>query len=363
MLTASQDGTARVWHANGRSDPLIVRRLGRAVEAAVFMDDGSRLAIASPGRQREVTMWSLDGTVEPAVITLTRQRRPVTGLRFSPTAGHFVTVDLDGTARVWSTDPDATPFVTPWGDTPVTAATFSPDDASIVSASRDDTVRVWRAAQTARESTALALGEHQNVSAVTFAPDGRQVVTTSRDGTIKRWNVAGGGVLSSFGDSGGPQVVAAIFGPADEPLMTVSANNAVQLWDPTSGDSLATFDGHESPLTGATFSPDGTRVVTASRDGTAWIWNVDGTGDPVVLKDDNRPILAAAFSGDGRYVFTVSDDGVVRRWTTITHELLREGLKSATNRCLEPDFRERYLGQPEEEARARYRACETEHGR
>ena len=175
--------------------------------------------------------------------------------------------------------------------------------------------------------------------------------------------MAEGSLLSSFGDSVGPQVVAAIFGPAGEPLMTVSADSAVQLWNPTSGDSLATFDGHEGPVTGATFSPDGARVVTASRDGTAWIWNVDGTGDPVVLKDDNRPILAAAFSGDGRYVFTVSDDGVVRRWTTITHRLLREGLESATNRCLEPDFRERFLAQSEEEADARYRACETEHGR
>ena len=103
--------------------------------------------------------------------------------------------------------------------------------------------------------------------------------------------------------------------------------------------------------------------MTASRDGTALIWRADRTGDPVALLDDGRPILAAAFSEDESHVFTISDDGTVRRWSTITHELLREALASATNQCLEPDFRERFLGQSKEEARTRYQACEMERGR
>ena len=87
------------------------------------------------------------------------------------------------------------------------------------------------------------------------------------------------------------------------------------------------------------------------------------TGDPVVLKNDDLPILAAAFSPDRPYVFTISDDGTLRRWATITHSALREAIASATRQCLRAERRERYLGESQEESQARYRACETEHGR
>jgi WD40 repeat protein len=364
VLTASQDGTARVWHANGRVDPVVVRGLGRPVEAATFNDDGSRLAMVSPGRAREVTVWSLEGSVESAMVPLVGQRRPVTALRFSSDGGHLVTVDLDGTARVWSTSGAA--FAPPWGSDPVTAVAFSPDGTSIVAASRDDTVRVWRTTRTGAEPAPTELGEHRNVSSATFNADGGWVITTSRDGTIKRWNVHAPGEWMAFGDPAGPQVVAAAAGPGAGLFMTVSADEVAhiaQLWDLATGDSLATLRGHDDLIATEAFSFDGTRIVTAARDGTALIWSATGTGYPVVLKDDDRPMRAAAFSRDGRHVFTLSADGTLRRWATITQELLRDALASATSQCLEAEFRERYLAESNEVARARYRACEVEHGR
>lgn len=362
VLTASRDG-ARVWHANLRSDPVVVRRLGGTVQAAAFSDDGSRLAAVPGGRQRVVSIYPVNGTGDPVLVPLEGLRREVMAVEFSPDGRYLVTVDLSGVARVWPIDPGAPPFSAPWGDGPVSAIAFSPDGSSLLTAGSDDTVRVWRASGSGGRLVATSLGEHRSVAAARFSPDATQGVTTSRDGSIRRWTLTRGGVGSAMGDSAGPQVTAAVFGPAGDRLMTRAADSTVQLWDPVSGDSLATLHEDEDALTVASFNPDGTFVLTASAKGRTSIWRADGTGYPVVLLDDGLPVRAAAFSEDGDHVLTLSGDGTLKRWSTITHQLLREALSSATNQCLEPSFRERYLGQSSVEARDRYRACESVHGR
>ena len=154
---------------------------------------------------------------------------------------------------------------------------------------------------------------------VAFSPDGTQIVTASRDGTVRVWRADGAG----------------------EPIV---------------------LKGHEGAVVSATFSPDGTQIVTASRDGTAQVWRTDGTGKPVVLRGHKGYVMSAAFSPDGTWVVTASVDKTARVWT-ISGERLQAVIRSATTVCLDPLFRERYLGESHEDASQKYQKCERARGR
>jgi hypothetical protein len=73
-------------------------------------------------------------------------------------------------------------------------------------------------------------------------------------------------------------------------------------------------------------------------------------------------ILGSSFSPSGDLVVTASSDGTARIWSLYASDL-QKAIKDATNICLDPEFRERSLGESWEEATRKYEQCEREHGR
>jgi WD40 repeat protein len=95
VLTACDDGAARVWPADGLGDPVVLRH-PRPVRSARFSPDGARIVTTCEDDSARV--WRSDGTGEPIVL---RHERPVQGARFSPDGTRVVTACRDGSARVW----------------------------------------------------------------------------------------------------------------------------------------------------------------------------------------------------------------------------------------------------------------------
>jgi WD40 repeat protein len=306
-----------------------------------------------------MTLGPLDGSADPFLFALRGQRGEVTAAVFSPDGRYLVTGDRQGIARVWKADGTGDAVSLPWPADRAAAAALSPDGNRFAAVSSAGVVQVR---PVNGEPDSLVLGEHRDVTAAAFNPDGTRLVTTSLNGTTRQWDAVGGRSLAVLGDTTGPAVHTAAFSPNGRRLLTVTSDSTARLWEAEPGEALATLRGHTDQLTRAAFGPDG-RVVTASKDGTARVWDAQGTGDPVVLKDDGRSIQAAAFSRDGEQIWTVSADGSVRRWTTISHERLRAALRAATNLCLNPDFRQLYLGQSAADALARFERCERQYGR
>ncbi|HEX9941447.1 MAG TPA: CHAT domain-containing protein, partial [Thermoanaerobaculia bacterium] len=232
VLTASRDGTARVWAADGLSEPVVLRGHGGPVLAA-FSPDGQRVVTASTDGTARV--WSVDGSGEPVI--LRGHQGGVLSASFSPDGRQIVTASEDGTARVWSADGSGEPMVLRGHEGSVLSAIFNPDGTRVVTISEDGTARVW--ADDSSEPVVLR-GHEGWVLSAAFSPDGQRVVTASDDGTAR---------VRATDGSGKPLV----------------------------------FRAHKDGVISAAFSPDGTRIVTASMDSSAQVWAADGSGEPVVL--------------------------------------------------------------------------------
>jgi len=118
VVTASDDGTARVWDAaNGQpvTSPLAHQGIVQSVvESAAF-------AVFHPA-------GTLNNVVSAA---------------FSPDGTRVITASEDGTARVWDAA-NGQPVTGPLAHQDwVVSAAFSPDGTRVVTASTDKTARVW----------------------------------------------------------------------------------------------------------------------------------------------------------------------------------------------------------------------------
>jgi len=213
VVTASSDGTARTWGANGRPIQTLRGHRG-AVTAAAF---AGRLAV--------------------------------------------VTAGADGTIRVW--DPGTTIELVPFdGDGPTAPRKRARTEGGIVATAVGKVVRLRRQAgvQTLR-------GHGDLVNAVAFSPDGRLLVSAGRDHDVIVWDVATGEIVRRIDEAQSASVSDARFSPDGRWIVTAGPISA-RLWNVEDGRQGVYLYGPKPSLTAAAFEPDSRTIVTRETDGT-----------------------------------------------------------------------------------------------
>ena len=295
IVTASADGTARVWDPHGPGQ-----------ELARF--DGHTGAVQG------VTPLGWPGLDHPVIVT----------------------ASADGTARVWDPHGPGQELARFDGHTDIVVAVIALgwpglDYPVIVTVSWDDTARVWDPRRPDRE---LARFDHhtadvQGVAALGWpATDHAVIVTTSYDGTARVWDPRQPDrELARFDHHTGPVMgAAALAWPGvDHPVVvTASADGTARVWDPCDPDrELECFDGHAGALMGVAAlgwpGVDHPVIVTASSDGTARVWESrDPSGQLAPFEGHTGGVMGVAaldWPGlDHPVMVTASTDGTARVW-------------------------------------------------
>ena len=318
VVTASVDGTARVWDAASGCRARHPRRPHRAESTA------PRSAPTASGSSQP--LWTgRRGCGMPWAAPRSPPSEGHTGgihsTAFSPDGKRIiimpihdiitdVTASWDDTARLWDGKPGPRSPPSKATRAGSNSFVFSPDSKRVLTTSDDRTARLWDAASGA----ALATLKGQDWSAA-FSPDGKRVVTTSFDNTAydhtaRLWDAKTGVALASL-EGHQDTVWTAVFSPHGARVVTASNDNTSRVWDGKTGAPLASLKGHTDGVRSAVFSPDGKRVITASKDNTARVWNAASGAVLATLEGNFR---SAAFSPDGKRVVTGSLDGTARVW-------------------------------------------------
>jgi WD40 repeat protein len=360
IVTAGEDGKARVWDA--RSGRLLTTLIGHTgwVFAARFSPDGRRIATGSTDGTARV--WDSDSGRQ--LLVLPGHTKAVYTVAFSPDGRRLLTGSEDGTDRVWDVQPqggrDALTVLAQTGYWGALALDYSPDGQQLVTGGGGGRpASVWDATTGRR---LLSLAHDGDVNAAVFNPDGTQIVLAgsgipaivdARSGrtllTVRRpggdfqtgaaWTPDGRHVALSIGNNPGEVVLldartgklvrsfpfppngasAVAISPDGSRLAAARFGPTAKIWDLRSGRLLATLRGHGDLVFSITFSPDGSRVATASRDGTTKVW--DGrTGRLVrtIRGTGSGSLWGAVFSPDGKLLATAGDDTTARLWDAST---------------------------------------------
>lgn len=241
ILTASADGTARIWSGvPGARTAKVLDHGGRPLQFGRFSPDGSRaLTLAthySEGLPAAV-LW--DATTGAVVADLAH-------------AGIVNTYD------------------------------FSADGKYLVTAGDDTQVRVWNAA-TGVEVRVLH-GHLAPVWSAQFSRDGTRLLTAGADGRVRLWNAANGAVLQELADPALGLAYTAVFSPDERQIAAGTQAGDVWIWQPESGDYRA-MKGHTSDVFTLRFIADGNVLLSSGYDGTVRAW------DP--MRGEQMALLAA----------------------------------------------------------------------
>jgi WD40 repeat protein len=179
VVTASSDGTARVWDAETGAAARVLEAAGSLLTFATFSPDGRWIVTVGP---RAVQIWSAgDGTLQWAI---PRDADVFATARFGP-QGRLVTT-AGRVARLWDVAAKRALAVLEGHEDQVWDAAFSPDGTRVVTRSADKSVRVWDAAS-GREIAHMP-SDSRNYAA-SFSPDGRDVLIALENGTAEIWPV------------------------------------------------------------------------------------------------------------------------------------------------------------------------------
>jgi WD40 repeat protein/serine/threonine protein kinase len=311
VATASDDGTARVW--DGRTGTAVsgpLRHEGHVVQAALS-SDGRLLATAS--RDHTARVWDARSG-EPLSPPL-RHGTPCRRVEFAPDGRRLLCVSDGSLAWIWPLRPPFAPARELHAENRVLSAAFSPSGTQVLmaleggSAFLKDAVLGRRLADAPRSS--------RPVVHCAFSPDGSRAVTASSDHTARCLDARSLEPMGAPMRHGNP-VSYAEFSPDGLRIVTASEDSTARVWDARTGKALTEPMPHHNRVWQARFSPKGNRVVTASADGTARVWLVAGRGAQPDVLCHAGSVTAAVFSPLGDRVLTCSHDFTARVWSTAT---------------------------------------------
>jgi WD40 repeat protein len=284
LVSASADGTARIWNVAERRASQVLSGHTNYVTVAAFSHYGQSVVTGS--RDGTARIWDASSGRTAAI--LLGHGGPVTSVAFAPDGSRVLTGSVDGTGRVW--DPGTRADLVPGGRAPSGAALTARSPDGTVTATADGNV-----VRLAGPGGERVLRRHADrVNSVAFSPDGTRLVTAGRDHDVIVWDVASGEptVLPPvhFGS-----VADARFSPDGRWLVTAGPITA-GLWDAAAGLFVTYLRGPKSPLTAAAFEPDARTIVTVERDGTVRRYVCDVCGSVADLVEE----AAARLDATGR---------------------------------------------------------------
>ena len=303
-------------HGDGDKLPIFGVRHDGEIIWAEFSPDGSCFVTASfDGTAR---VW--DSATGSPIGKPLRHSAPVWCARFSPDGRKIATSDEHGSARVWDArtgEPLTKPMLhgKPQFDalSKVEAAVFSPDGRHVVTTSYDHTTRVWDA-ETGEQITELI--NPNRASEVVFSPDGTRILGSCWRGATL-WDARTFQQIGPFMNHG-TTVKRSLFTPDGNKVVTGDLKNNVRIWDAHTAEPLTPFINVQEPVWDLDINLDGELFATAGWGKTAMLWStIDGSpkGIPMVHQG---PVDSAIFSPDGKRLVTASRDKTLRLWDVAT---------------------------------------------
>jgi WD40 repeat protein/tetratricopeptide (TPR) repeat protein len=258
ILTAG-DG-AKVWDASTGALRMALKGVEGLFTSAAFSPDGKLIfckAYAPPGERPTFGAWDArDGALQGALRGL-----PPGKVAFSPDGTRLLTYTdrllYDPRSRGEAKVLPGSRELFKATNNNLSAAAFSPDGTRIVAAwGYPEEMKVLDA-RSARALVKVQANPLETTSCLAFSPDGSRAASAG-PGPVNVWNARTGAPLAELvGHTSGVRAVA--FSPDGARIVSGDEGGAVIVWDARSGSPPSLLTG-----VGASFSPDGTRIATIS---------------------------------------------------------------------------------------------------
>jgi WD40 repeat protein/transcriptional regulator with XRE-family HTH domain len=318
-LSASADGTIRVWNLRS-TDDVQQTDIGFPATGMAVSPDGKRLAIA--GWTNESQIWDISkkeaihnlkgsiGIGAPGGVAYS-----MNGKWVAISSGEYDQDSENAKLIVWDAMTGDLHCDLQGHVRRVRTVAFSPDNRYVLSGSQgvDDSgdLILWDVKDC---SLVQRFDTRQDTTGIDFSNDGRYAFTSSafsENATL--WDVETGQAVHVYLIPG-EVLLDAAFGPADKTVIAAALSGMIVQWDRETGAEINRFVGHDGGVWSVTVSPDEQFMVSSDDTGIIILWDL-ATGKELRRHTVHNALsFQAAFSPDGQTVYSVSADETLIVW-------------------------------------------------
>src|ERR1700752_964055 len=376
ILTASDDGTARVWNAHTGEEQIVLRGHVGSVNQAIWNTDEGRILTA--GHDGTVRMW--DAQTGEQLLELAGHTGPILDATWNSDESRIVGISEDETINIWDSQTGNVLLV--YSNQ---KAQWNLDKSRILTIDSDGKLNVWET-ETGKNLLTFR-NDIDSIVHATWNPDGGQILTVSESGVAQILDINTGRTVTTLvadpNDLFYPNQITlkhASWDPSGGRILIVTAfpsphlGNTVQVWNAQDGQRILRLDGHfgnaswnndgsqiltfggsdsrffgepqiwnsqngkelatlsKYPYLGndaydvwtlySTWSKDGNLILSVGNNNAAWVWDANSGDELAVLSGHTDQINNAYWSADQGHVLTVSADFTARIWNLkSTYEL------------------------------------------
>ncbi|MBN1200836.1 MAG: PQQ-binding-like beta-propeller repeat protein [Anaerolineae bacterium] len=288
----------------------------QTVNGVAFSRNGTRLA--SAGADDITAVWNL-ANGEALFVRGDNDGRRVF---FGPEDNTVITVNRDGSARVWSMDmspPRELEEITSFDgyDAPTEIVVQSADRTMLAFGSRSGWVRLWRMPEV--EVINSIRVDNRYVQYLAFSPDGTLLAAIGADFGARIWSIPDGELV--YDELAAPRTkpLHMTFSP-DSKLLAITKIGSIDVWDLETGEPVYSITTLDYAAAGeVAFSPDGTLLAGCGSQSVVDIWDA-ATGDALGGLPLPETVCAnIAFSPDSKLLLTLPSPGQNVYLWDITH--------------------------------------------
>ena len=275
QIVAAGDAKGKVWlwpvGTEGGYQSLDAHRKG--VTAIAFNPEGTEMATG--GRDGLVRIWNLK-TMEPESWLDKSHRGPVTAVAFIAGGSLIASASKDDSILVRNVITGRRQVAYFGHSAAVTGLAVSPEALCAISGGHDESLQSWN----------LETGEQVDfstqrakVTAVALSRDGRLLASATSDGTIEIRRTDGCGVhtVALRFTSSHRTVRTLVFSENGKYLYSAGEDHRIATWNLETGFQVASFVGHEAPVTDIALSPGDAWLASGGLDKTVRLWRRSDT--------------------------------------------------------------------------------------
>ncbi|MEM7234479.1 MAG: hypothetical protein AAF517_20030, partial [Planctomycetota bacterium] len=311
LLTASRDGTARVWDWRSGNVTLELAH-DRDVWCARWDAARGRIVTAChDGWLRSFDAKTGELLFEQRVPDDLGRERSYWPLELHSPTGRIVTGYWDGRIRLWDAVSLAPERTLARIDDAILRLAMSSDGSRLAAVCGDGAIRTWEL-NSGAELQSLR-GHAPPARSLAFCPETYWIASATKSQDIKIWDTD-----TTKGRRRGPhhlKSIESVAAHADSELAASGCHgNEIMVWRLATGEILWRARAREHVARDLAFSADGKQLASAGLDTTARVWSVETGSQIAVLEHPERGLESVSFHPGGEWLATGAIDGSAQIW-------------------------------------------------